>query len=258
MTSVSSKGTTLSTDRSPARYCFDIDGTLCTTDDSHQYSRAEPFFDAIREVNRLYDAGHEITLFTARGAGSGINWHPVTIDQLNRWGVKYHKLINKDKPRYDIFVDDKATNASDWRNSLRTPRIGFVASTFDLLHAGHCLMLFDAKRQCDTLVAALQVDPSIDRPEKNRPIMSLHERYLVLKSIRFVDQIVTYRSEKDLLEILENIKPDIRILGSDYKYTPEKIVGAEHCKEIYFHDRTTHNFSTSNLRQRIIDANSNL
>lgn len=258
MTSVSSKGTTLSTDRSPARYCFDIDGTLCTTDDSHQYSRAEPFFDAIKEVNRLYDEGHEITLFTARGTGSGINWHPVTIDQLSRWGVKYHKLIDKDKPRYDIFVDDKATNASDWRNSLRTKRIGFVASSFDLLHAGHCLMLFDAKNQCDELVVALQIDPSIDRPEKNRPIMSLNERYLILRSNRFVDKILIYRTDEDLLTILEKLKPDVRILGSDYKYSPEKIVGAQHSKELYFHDRSTHDFSTTKLRKRIADASRDL
>jgi glycerol-3-phosphate cytidylyltransferase len=256
MTSVLSKGTTVSTDKSPARYCFDIDGTLCTL--AEPYSRAEPFFDAIKEVNRLYDEGHEITLFTARGTGSGINWHPVTLEQLRRWGVCYHKLIDTGKPRYDIFVDDKATNATDWRNSLKTKRVGFVASAFDLLHAGHCLMLCDAKKQCDELVAALQVDPSVDRPEKNRPIMSLHERYLLLKSIRFVDRIVTYRTDEDLLRILKNLKPDIRILGSDYKYSLDKIVGAEFCKELYFHDRTTHNFSTTKLRERIANASRDL
>jgi glycerol-3-phosphate cytidylyltransferase len=258
MTSVSSKGTTLSTDRSPARYCFDIDGTLCTTDDSHQYSRAEPFYDAIKEVNRLYDEGHEITLFTARGTGSGVNWHPVTIAQLSRWGVKYHKLIDKDKPRYDIFVDDKATNAIDWRNSLRPLRVGFVASAFDLLHAGHCLMLRDAKDHCDKLIAALQTDPSIDRPEKNKPVMSIHERYIILKSNRFVDDIFIYRTETELLNILQQVKPDVRILGSDYKYCSEKIVGAEFCKEIYFHDRSAHNYSTTNLRQRIENASCDL
>ena len=96
-------------------------------------------------------------------------------------------------------------------------KVGFVASCFDFLHAGHCLMLKDAKEQCDYLIAALHVDPSTERNYKNKPIQSLEERRIQLESIKYVDQIELYETEEDLLFILNKIKPNIRILGSDYK-----------------------------------------
>ena len=129
-----------------------------------------------------------------------------------------------------------------------TKRIVFTNGCFDLLHAGHCLMLEDAKRQCDWLVAALHVDPSIERGYKNKPVQSLEERRIQLESIKYVDQIELYETEKDLLFILNKIKPNIRILGSDYKN--KNFTGMELDTAVYYHERN-HNWSTTDLRLRI-------
>ena len=130
-------------------------------------------------------------------------------------------------------------------------KIGFVASCFDLLHAGHCLMLKDAKKQCDWLVAALQDDPSVDRPQKNKPIQSLKERKIQLESIKYVDEVVFYNTEKDLIKLLQSIKPQVRILGSDYK--DKHFTGKELKIPIYYHLRD-HEWSTSSLRKKIKDV----
>ena len=130
-------------------------------------------------------------------------------------------------------------------------KIGFVASCFDLLHAGHCLMLKDAKKQCDWLVAALQDDPSVDRPQKNKPIQSLEERKIQLESIKYVDEVVFYNTEKDLIKLLQSIKPQVRILGSDYK--DKHFTGKELKIPIYYHLRD-HEWSTSSLRKKIKDV----
>tara|TARA_R100001082_G_scaffold11542_1_gene6239 strand:- start:19 stop:420 length:402 start_codon:yes stop_codon:yes gene_type:complete len=127
-------------------------------------------------------------------------------------------------------------------------RTGFVASCFDLLHAGHCLMLEDAKQQCDYLIVALQVDPSVDRPEKNKPVQSLDERWIQLESIKYVDEVILYHTEIELEELLSDIKPDVRILGSDY--IGKVVTGQKHSGEVYYHKRD-HNWSTSELRARI-------
>ncbi len=98
-------------------YCFDIDGTICTqTPDNgvRAYNEAEPFADVIATINKLYEAGHKIIFFTARGSSSGIDWREFTEKQLSQWGVKYHELL-LGKPHADVFVDDKAINVSDWR-----------------------------------------------------------------------------------------------------------------------------------------------
>lgn len=130
-------------------------------------------------------------------------------------------------------------------------KIGFVASSFDLLHAGHCLMLKDAKDQCDWLVAALHLDPSIDRPHKNKPCQSFKERLIQLESIKYVDEIVSYETEIELINLLKKINPDIRILGSDYM--GEDFTGKNLCIPIFYHVRS-HKWSTSELRSRIKNA----
>lgn len=130
-------------------------------------------------------------------------------------------------------------------------KIGFVASCFDLLHAGHCLMLKDAKKQCEWLVAALQDDPSVDRPQKNKPIQSLEERKIQLESIKYVDEVVFYNTEEDLIKLLQLIKPQVRILGSDYK--DKHFTGKELKIPIYYHLRD-HEWSTSSLRKKIKDV----
>jgi glycerol-3-phosphate cytidylyltransferase len=131
-------------------------------------------------------------------------------------------------------------------------KTGFVASCFDLLHAGHCLMLKDACFQCDHLIVALQTDPTIDRPKKNKPIQSFPERIIQLEAIRYIDEIVVYNTEKELLEWLKILKPDVRILGSDYK--DKDFTGSDLEMEVYYHERS-HDWSTSALRKKIVDEN---
>jgi glycerol-3-phosphate cytidylyltransferase len=230
------------------RYCFDLDETLCVTPRSRIYADAVPYFKMIKHVNALHDAGNHITIFTARGSTSGVDYNDLTKSQLKSWGVKYDTLIDKGKPSYDVFIDDKAYNAAYWRRRNDIIIVGFVASSFDLLHAGHCLYLQDAKNICDHLVAALQTDPTIDRPSKNKPIQSLEERLIQLKAVKYVDQVEIYNTESDLAQLLSEIKPDIRILGSDAKGKP--ITGVEYSNQIYYHDRS-HSYSSSELRQRV-------
>ena len=96
-------------------YCFDIDGTLCTNTHG-DYSRARPFYEVIAQINRLYDEGHRILLYTARGATTGIDWRELTKLQLKEWNVRYHALY-MGKPTADVYIDDKAMNLNDWRNN---------------------------------------------------------------------------------------------------------------------------------------------
>jgi len=136
-------------------------------------------------------------------------------------------------------------------------RIGLTASTFDLLHAGHVEMLRDAKQQCDYLICALQIDPSLDRPEKNKPVQTVVERYTQLEAVKFVDEVIPYATENDLEDILQMRKIDIRILGAEYR--DKDFTGRDICKardiDLYFNKRD-HRFSTSGLRKRVNDASS--
>ena len=139
----------------------------------------------------------------------------------------------------------------------KVKRVGFTASTFDLLHAGHVMMLREAKEQCDYLICGLQIDPAVNRPEKNSPIQSIVERYTQLSAIKYVDEIVVYSTERDLLDILEMYKIDVRILGDEYK--DKDFTGREVCDrlniDLYFNNRD-HRFSSSNLRQSVVWAES--
>ena len=126
---------------------------------------------------------------------------------------------------------------------------GFTCSCFDLLHAGHILMLKDAKEQCDKLIVGLQTDPTIDRPDtKNKPIQTIEERYIQLEAIKYIDSIYVYDTEDTLLQLLKSLKPDLRILGSDYLGRP--FTGKNLNIPIYYHERN-HDYSTTNLREMI-------
>jgi len=133
-------------------------------------------------------------------------------------------------------------------------KIGFTASTFDLLHAGHVQMLREAKEQCDYLICGLQVDPNIDRPEKNAPIQTVVERYTQLKGVKYVDEIIPYDTERDLEDILTMYHIDVRVLGEEYKdktFTGRAIC-AKRGIELYFNKRD-HRFSSSDLRKRVAE-----
>jgi glycerol-3-phosphate cytidylyltransferase len=130
--------------------------------------------------------------------------------------------------------------------------IGLTCSTFDLLHSGHVMMLREAKSQCDYLIVGLQTDPSIDRPEKNKPVQTIVERYVQLSAVKYVDEIVVYQTEQDLQDILEMFPIDVRILGEEYR--DKDFTGREICKkrgiQLHFNKRD-HRFSSSGLRKRV-------
>jgi glycerol-3-phosphate cytidylyltransferase len=134
-------------------------------------------------------------------------------------------------------------------------RIGFTASTFDLLHAGHVQMLRDSKQHCDYLICGLQIDPSKDRPEKNSPIQTVVERYTQLKAVKYVDEIIPYSSEEDLMDILQLYHIDVRILGEEYR--DKDFTGKDVCRQrdiqLYFNKRD-HRFSSSDLRRRVVSS----
>lgn len=134
-------------------------------------------------------------------------------------------------------------------------KIGFTCSTFDLLHAGHVQMLRDAKQHCDYLICGLQVDPSLDRSEKNSPVQTLVERYTQLKAVSYIDEIIPYQTEEDLKDILELYHLDVRILGDEYR--DREFTGKDICRrrdiQLYFNKRD-HRFSSSDLRQRVVNV----
>ena len=133
-------------------------------------------------------------------------------------------------------------------------KVGFTAGAFDLCHAGHMLMFKEAKGVCDYLIIALHSDPTLDRPGiKNKPIMSIEERRIILEGIKYIDEIVEYDTEADLLRMLKENKLgiDIRILGAEYK--GKQFTGSDLPLPIYFNSRD-HGFSTTELRKRVYDA----
>jgi glycerol-3-phosphate cytidylyltransferase len=131
---------------------------------------------------------------------------------------------------------------------MSSDRVGITASCFDLFHAGHVLMLQEAREQCDRLVVALQTDPTIDRPEKNKPVQSVFERWVQLEGCKYVDTIIPYTTEEDLLNILKSYDWDVRIIGSEY--CGKEFTGHDLDIEIYYNSRR-HDFSTTNLRKKI-------
>lgn len=139
---------------------------------------------------------------------------------------------------------------------LEQKRVGITFSTFDLLHAGHIAMLSEAKKHCDYLIAALQTDPTIDRPTtKNKPVQSIVERQIQLQAVRYVDEIVVYQTEKDLEDILLTLPINVRILGVEYQ--DKEFTGKEICIQrgidLVFNGRD-HSFSSSNLRKRVAET----
>ena len=129
-------------------------------------------------------------------------------------------------------------------------KVGFTCSCFDLFHAGHIMMLKEAKQQCDYLIVGLQTDPTIDRKEKNKPVQSIFERFVQLESCRYVDEIVPYATEKDLLDILRGYPIDVRIIGEEYR--DKQFTGYDLPIAVYFNSRQ-HSFSTTELRSRIMN-----
>lgn len=135
-------------------------------------------------------------------------------------------------------------------------KIGITFSTFDMLHAGHIAMLSEAKNHCDYLICGLQTDPTIDRPDiKNKPVQSIVERQIQLAACRYVDEVVVYQTEEDLVDLLLILPLDVRILGVEYQH--KDFTGKRECHvrniELVFNGRD-HSFSSSSLRKRVVQA----
>lgn len=129
-------------------------------------------------------------------------------------------------------------------------RVGFTCGAFDLLHAGHIVMLKEARSKCDHLIVGLQTDPSIDRQNKNQPVQSVYERYVQLSAVKYVDEIIPYDTEQSLIDLLESTPIDIRFVGEDYidrnftgDYLPIKVM----------YTNRKHSFSSTNLRKKVKD-----
>ena len=233
------------------KYCFDLDGTICDTpmrpsDNKPGYLEATPFPFMVEQVNRLFDEGHKIIIMTARGRGSGIDWTELTLEQLDRWGVKYHELEPMfHKPTADIFIDDKGINSEEWKKTV-PPKKGIIAGAFDLIHPGYVRMFKEAKEHCNHLTVALHEDPSFARPYKLKPVQSLEDRKEILRAIKYVDDIVVYYAEETFLSYLKDY--EVRFLGSDYmdgSYT-----GKDIAIDVVFLNRD-HGYSTTKLKESI-------
>ncbi len=142
---------------------------------------------------------------------------------------------------------------SEFRISHSGQRIGVTASCFDLMHAGHVLLLKEAKSMVDILVVFLQTDPTVDRPSKNKPILSMEERRILVEGCRYVDHIFEYTTEAELLQGLRDLQPDMRFLGDDY--VGKQFTGCELNIPVHFHNRSVHGWSTSALRKKIYEEN---
>ena len=134
-------------------------------------------------------------------------------------------------------------------------KIGFQCSSFDLLHAGHVTMLKMEKNLCDYLKVALQVDPTVDRPGlKNKPVQSVYERYVQLQACKYIDEIVVYETEKDLLNIIMTQEMHIRFLSEEY--LNKEFTGKQYCLdnniELHYHKRK-HSYSSTDLRERVYE-----
>lgn len=139
---------------------------------------------------------------------------------------------------------------------LQGKKIGITFSTFDMLHAGHVAMLSEAKNHCDYLICGLQTDPTIDRPDtKNKPIQSIVERQIQLAACRYVDEVVVYQTEQDLIDLLLILPLDVRILGEEYNDTnfTGRAEGQGRQIQVIF-NRRDHSFSSSSLRKRVVEA----
>lgn len=204
-------------------YCFDLDNTLCLTKDK-KYSESTPIKKRIDKVNELYDLGNYIKIYTSRGMTefNGClpkiidKYWPITKNQLVNWGVKHNELI-LGKPSYDVFVDDKGVYSENYFEPLGVIH-GIIIGSFDVIHPGYIKAFKEAKEKCTHLTVFLHEDPSIDRPEKIKPILSVEERTEILLSIKHIDDIIPYKTEQDLLTLLkQNIDMiDIRFIGEDY------------------------------------------
>ena len=136
-------------------------------------------------------------------------------------------------------------------------KVGFTCGAFDVTHAGHYLMFKECKSKCDYLIVGLEVDPSVDRSEKNKPIQSLEERKIQLESCKYIDKIVVYETEKGLFHLLKKLNPDVRFMGADWKNKPNYSRDLLPDMKVVYNSRA-HSYSSSSLRKRIYEREKSL
>lgn len=231
-------------------YCFDLDGTICTSVEKSEYRKALPDLAVVKEINRLFDGGHRIIIMTARGCVSGIDHSDLTREQLHAWGVRHHQLIMHVKPHAHLFIDDKAIHIDDWKKQIPQVR-GIIAGAFDLIHPGYIKMFKECKQNCTHLTVALHEDPSVERSSKLSPIHTVEERTDILKSIKYVDDVVVYKIEEEFLDLLRSKNYNIRFLGDDY--SDGSYTGKDLPIQIKFVDRN-HDYSTTELKRKIVKS----
>jgi len=151
----------------------------------------------------------------------------------------------------NLFSSETLEQINNIKHKYQGKRIGFCCSAFDILHCGHVLMLEDGKNQADVLVVGLHTNPNLDRDSKNVPIQTYEEREIQIKGCKYVDEVIMYATEDDLMNILVTLNPDVRILGTDWMNKP--YTGYKLSIPIHWHQRT-HNWSTTYLRERIYKA----
>ena len=156
------------------------------------------------------------------------------------------------KPHYDLLIDDKAINVETWKKSIgKKYKKGIICGCFDVIHPGYIKMFKDAKSVCESLIIAIQDDPTLDRPDKDSPVQDYEGRKEIILAIKYVDEIIEYSTEKQLYEILKSDVYDVRILGTDYK--GKKYTGYDIQKNVYWHTRD-HSYSSSKLKRQIANS----
>ena len=262
----------------------DIDGTICHTVGG--YENSVPIISAIHKINRLYENGHKITYWTARGGNSGVDWTELTKKQLNDWGCLYHEL-KLDKPSYDCILDDKAVKMNAVRlgniggisgiykiESKRFPNKIYIGSAkdnmkrmniwtngcFDILHTGHLALLTYAKNYQPGDVPPIfgsnnRLFVGIDSDERvkmlkgdNRPINNMYDRARMIEALRVVDSVVIFNSDDELRNFIRVFNIDYLVIGDQYK--DKVVIGAECSKYgvIYY---PTDKRSTTNIIEKI-------
>jgi len=232
-------------------FCFDLDETLCNTI-KKDYANSTPILKMIEKVNHLYANGNIIKIHTARGMGKFEGdlskvynaYYNLTKNQIDSWGLKYHELI-LGKPSFDYFIDDKNMTIEEFKKTIK-PKIGFIAGAFDIIHPGYIKMLIDCKKECEYLIVGLHESP--EKNNKLKPILDISDRFNILSSIKYVDEIHKYQTEDDLLNLLENINIDVRFLGDDY--IGKDFTGSDLKIQIHYLDRS-HKWSTTKLKEKI-------
>ena len=186
-------------------FAFDIDGTICSTV-GNQYDFSVPDRIMIEHINSLYEQGHYIKMFTGRGCVSKKDWTEFTKNQLTNWGLKFHELITNQKPHFDLLIDDKAINIDEYKKNNIPKKIGIFLKNFDLINFEYIKNLEDARQECDYLIVCLN-----ENHDSHIQLEKLNEKQQILKSIKYVDQVVYYSNEENLKFKLKTIVKDNEI-----------------------------------------------